>query len=139
MNMHGHDIAGILAVTLSLLVPIVAILMVFITDIKKKRRDTEIRLALIQAGTDAETAKILIEQQPKKNDKYNGLRWGCILVGVGLGALCDALLDISPKHNIYFWLIIAAGMGIGLLVSFVIEYKLAKKELKDRGTAEEPE
>ena len=139
MNMHGHDIAGILAVTLSLLVPIVAILMVFITDIKKKRRDTEIRLAIIQAGTDAETARILIEQQPKKNDKYNGLRWGCILVGVGLGALCDALLDISPKHNIYFWLIIAAGMGIGLLVSFVIEYKLAKKELKDRGTAEEPE
>ena len=137
--MHGHDIAGILAVTLSLLVPIVTILMVFITDIKKKRRDTEIRLAIIQAGTDAETARILIEQQPKKNDKYNGLRWGCILVGVGLGALCDALLDISPKHNIYFWLIIAAGMGIGLLVSFVIEYKLAKKELKDRGTAEEPE
>lgn len=136
---EGKDIAGILAVTLSLLVPIVAILMVFITDIKKKRRDTEIRLALIQAGTDAETAKILIEQQPKKNDKYNGLRWGCILVGVGLGALCDALLDISPKHNIYFWLIIATGMGIGLLVSFVIEYKLAKKELKDRGTAEEPE
>ena len=139
MNMHGHDIAGILAVTLSLLVPIVAILMVFITDIKKKRRDTEIRLAIIQAGTDAETARILIEQQPKKNDKYNGLRWGCILVGVGLGALCDALLDISPKHNIYYWLIIAAGMGSGLLVSFVIEYKLAKKELKDRGTAEEPE
>ena len=139
MNMHGYDIAGILAVTLSLLVPSVAIFMVFITYIKKKRRDTEIRLALIQAGTDAETAKILIEQQPKKNDKYNGLRWGCILVGVGLGALCDALLDISPKHNIYFWLIIAAGMGIGLLVSFVIEYKLAKKELKDRGTAEKPE
>ena len=135
----GYDIAGILAVTLSLLIPIVAILMVFITDIKKKRRDTEIRLALIQSGTDAETAKILVEQQPKKNDKYSGLRWGCILVGVGLGALCDALLDISPKHNIYFWLIIAAGMGIGLLVSFVIEYKLAKKELKDQVTAEASE
>ena len=133
--MYG-GIAGILAVTLSLLIPIVSILMVFITDIKKKRRDAEIRMALIQAGTDAETAKILVEQQPKKNDKYSGLRWGCIFVGIGLGALCNALLDINPKHNIYFWLIIAAGMGIGLLVSFVIEYKLAKKELKDQGTTE---
>ena len=137
MNMHGYDIAAILAVTLSLLIPIVAILMGFITDIKKKRRDTEVRLALIQAGIDAETAKILIEQQPKKNDKYSGLRWGCILVGIGLGTLCDALLDISPKHNIYFWLIIAAGMGIGLLVSFVIEYKLTKKEQQEKMKNEE--
>ena len=46
------------AVVLSLSIPIVAIVMVFITIIKKKNRDTELRLALIQQGTDAETAKL---------------------------------------------------------------------------------
>lgn len=117
----------IFAVVLSLSIPIVAIVMVFITSIKKKNRDTELRLALIQQGTDAETAKLLIKEQAEKHDKYSSLRWACILIGMGLGALVDALLGLAPKHNIYFWLIIAAGMGIGLLTSFIVEYKLTKK------------
>ena len=118
------DLAGVLAIVLSLSIPIIAIVMSIISDIKKKQRDTELRLALIQAGTDAETAKILIEQQQKKHNKYSSLRWGCILLGIGLGALCNYFLNVNPEHDIYFWLIIAAGMGIGLLTSFVIEYKL---------------
>lgn len=117
----------IFAVVLSLSIPIVAIVMVFITSIKKKNRDTELRLALIQQGTDAETAKLLIKEQAEKHDKYSSLRWACILIGMGLGALVDALLGLAPKHDIYFWLIIAAGMGIGLLTSFIVEYKLTKK------------
>ena len=117
------------AVVLALAIPIVAILMTFISEIKKKQHDTELRLALIQQGTDAETAKVLIEQQAKKKgDKYGSLRGGCILIGIGLGALCNALLEISPKNNFYFWLVIAAGMGIGLLTSFFVELKLQKKE-----------
>lgn len=123
-----NSLEGVFAIVLSLSIPIVAILMVFITEIKKKRRETELRLALIQAGTDAETAKILIEQQEKKNNKYSALRWGCVLVGMGLGALCDYFLALDPENNIYFWIIVAAGIGIGLLTSFVIEYKLMKKE-----------
>lgn len=134
--MEPVQFEGIVAIIFSLSIPIVAILMVFITEIKKKRRETELRLAIVQAGTDADTAKVLIEQQQKKHDKYSGLRWGCILVGMGLGALCDALIGISPKHDIYFWLIIAAGMGIGLLTSFVIEYKLSKKEQQPDETSD---
>ena len=126
---------GLLAIVLSLSIPIVAIVMVFITSIKKKNRDTELRLALIKQGTDAETAKLLIEQQAEKHDKYSSLRWACVLIGMGLGALIDALLGIPPKHNIYFWLIIAAGMGIGLLISFIVEYKLTKKEQQEQSEA----
>ncbi|MBO4906834.1 MAG: hypothetical protein J5486_07360 [Bacteroidaceae bacterium] len=128
---HLEDLAGVFAVVLSLSIPIVAIVMSMIKDIKKKKSETELRLALIQAGTDAETAKILIEEQLKKHNKYSGLRWGCILIGMGLGAVCNFIIDINPEHNIYFWFIIAAGMGIGLLTSFVIEYNLTKKEEKD--------
>lgn len=129
------DLIPIFAVVLSLSIPIVAIVMVFITSIKKKNRDTELRLALIQQGTDADTAKLLIEEQAEKHDKYSSLRWACILIGMGLGTLVDALLGLAPKHNIYFWLIIAAGMGIGLLVSFIVEYKLMKKEQQEQREA----
>jgi len=129
---HTFNPEGLFAIVLSLSIPIVAIVMVFITSIKKKNRDTEIRLALIQQGTDAETAKLLIEEQAEKHDKYSTLRWACILMGMGLGALVNALLGLAPKHNIYFWLIIAAGMGIGLLTSFIIEYKLTKKEQQEQ-------
>ena len=125
---HLEDLAGVFAVVLSLSIPIIAIVMSMIKDIKKKNRETELRLALIQAGTDAETAKILIEEQLKKHNKYSSLRWGCILVGMGLGAICNAILENSPEQDFYFWFIIAAGMGIGLLTSFIIEYKLTKKE-----------
>ena len=123
-----QNLEGVFAIVLSLSIPIVAIVMGITSEIKKKQRDTELRLALIQAGTDAETAKILIEERQKKHSKYSSLRWGCVLVGMGLGALCNYFLNVNPKHDIYFWLIIAAGMGIGLLTSFVIEYKFMKEE-----------
>jgi len=130
--LQGYELEGLFAIVLSLSIPIVAIVMVFITSIKKKNRDTELRLALVQQGTDAETAKLLIEEQAEKHDKYSSLRWACVLIGLGLGALIDALLGLPPKHNIYFWLIIAAGMGIGLLISFIVEYKLTKKEQQEK-------
>ena len=125
--LHELELEGLFAIVLSLSIPIVAIVMVFITIIKKKNRETQLRLALIEKGTDPETTKLLIKEQAEKHDKYSSLRWACILIGMGLGALVDALLGLAPKHDIYFWLIIAAGMGIGLLISFIVEYKLTKK------------
>ena len=55
--LHGYELEGLFAIVLSLSIPIVAIVMVFITSIKKKNRDTELRLALIEKGADPETAK----------------------------------------------------------------------------------
>ena len=125
--MEAFDLEGIFAIVFSLSIPIVAILMGFISEINKKKRDTELRLALIQAGTDAETAKILIEEKSKKKDKYGSLRTGCFFVGAGLGALCNALCGVN-SDDIYFWMTIAGGVGIGLIIAFAIEYKLSKKE-----------
>ena len=123
----SSDVAGIFAIVLSLSIPIVAIVMGIMSDIKKKQRDTELRLALIQAGTDAETTKALLKEQEKKPNKFITLRWGCVLAGAGLGALCNGLAGVS-SDDIYFWIAIAAGMGLGLLIAFIIEYKLTKKD-----------
>lgn len=129
--MEAFELESILAIFLSLSIPIVAILMVFISSMKKKKHDTELRLALIQAGTDADTTKILIEEQEKKDSKFGPLRTGCFFVGAGLGAMCNALCGVSA-NDIYFWMTIAGGVGVGLLIAFVIEYKLSKKEQKEQ-------
>jgi hypothetical protein len=50
-----------------------------------------------------------------------------MLLGVGLGTLINWLANIATK-NFYFWLIIAFGVGIGMLCSFLVELRLAKKQ-----------
>lgn len=125
--LHQIALEGLAAIVLSLSIPIIAIVMVFTNEIKKKQRDTELRLALIQAGTDADTAKLLIEEQTKKHSKYGTLRTGCFFLGAGLGAMCNALFGVSAD-DIYFWMTIAGGVGVGLLIAFIIEYWLTKKD-----------
>lgn len=125
--LHQVQLEGLFAIILSLSIPIVAIVMVFISSIKEKKQETQLRLSLIEHGTDPETAKLLIEQKEKKNNKYGTLRGGCVLLGAGLGAACNGFFGVR-SDDIYFWLTIGAGMGIGLLIAFVIEYKLTKRE-----------
>lgn len=129
---HQIELEGLFAIILSLSIPIVAIVMVFISSMKNKKHETELRLSLIEHGTDPETAKLLIEQKEKKNKKFSTLRWGCVLLGAGLGAAWNGFFGVSSE-DMYFWLTVAAGMGIGLLIAFVIEYKLTKKEQSEQG------
>lgn len=126
--MHPVELEGIIAIVLSLSIPIVAIIFGAIMSIRKKQSETELRKLLIEHNTDLETAKALIEEKEKKSNKYSSLRWACILIGLGVGAFADFLLSLNPVDGIYFWIIIAFGIGLGLLVSFFFEYKLQKKE-----------
>ena len=103
----------------------------FMTVMNKKKQDKEVRKLIIENHTDAETAKLLIDE-PKKAKKpgtidLGTLRTACMLLGVGLGAGINWLADISTK-SIYFWLIVAFGVGIGMLCSFLVELRLAKKQ-----------
>ena len=121
----------LMAVILSLGIPIVVIIMVFLKKMKKNQQEKEIRQLIIENHTDPETAKLLIDE-PKKAPKpgtidVGNLRFACMLLGVGLGAGIDWLADVSTK-SIYFWLIVAFGVGIGMLCSFLVELRLAKKQ-----------
>jgi uncharacterized membrane protein affecting hemolysin expression len=121
----------LMAVILSLGIPIVVIIMIFLKKMKKNQQEKEIRQLIIENHTDPETAKLLIDE-PKKAPKpgtidVGNLRFACMLLGVGLGAGIDWLADVSTK-SIYFWLIVAFGVGIGMLCSFLVELRLAKKQ-----------
>lgn len=125
------ELEGVLAIVLSLSIPIVAIIFGAIMSIRKKQSETELRKLLIEHNTDLETAKALIEEKEKKPNKYSSLRWACILIGLGIGAFADFLLGLNPVDGIYFWIIIAFGIGLGLLVSFLVELKLQKNEARE--------
>ena len=125
------EFIGLVAVILSLGLPIVVIVMVFLKKMKKDQQQKEIRQLIIENKTDPETAKLLIDE-PKKAPKpgtidVGNLRFACMMLGIGLGAGINLLADISTK-NIYFWLIIAFGVGIGMVCSFLVEMHLAKKQ-----------
>ena len=129
-------LSGVLAVTLSLLIPIVAIICGVIASINKKKRETELRKALIENHTDSESIKLLVEEQEEKPNKFIMLRWGCILLGAGLGAAISGWAGTDPK-DLYFWLPIIAGMGLGMLISFIVETKMTKDE-KNQDPTEQP-
>lgn len=130
------ELTGIVAVICSLGIPIVVLILVFLRKMKKDRQAKEIRQLIIENKTDPETAKLLIDEpkeakQPRQMGPFNldYLRAACILLGIGLGAFINWFLKGAglEVEKIYFWLIIAFGIGIGLLCSFLIEMRLYKK------------
>lgn len=127
--MHSVELEGLMAIILTLGIPIVAIIGGFISSIRKNRNETELRRLIIENQTDLETAKALIAEPDKKANKFGTLRGACVLLGIGLGALVNYLLNVTMAgpEGIYFWTVIAFGVGLGLLVSFLVEMKLQKK------------
>ena len=126
-----HNFVGLVAIVLIFGLPVIAVVMSFWSSMHKKTKDKEIRQLIIENHTDAETAKLLIDEpkkQPRKMGPFNleNLRAACILLGIGLGACIDWLAGTATM-SIYFWLIIACGIGIGLLCSFLVEMHLYKK------------
>lgn len=126
--MHSVDFGALVAIILCLGIPIVAIIGGIILSIRKNRNETELRRLIIENQTDLETAKALIAEPDKKSDKFGTLRGACVLLGIGLGALVNYLLNVTMAgpEGIYFWTVIAFGVGLGLLVSFLVEMKLKK-------------
>lgn len=134
MNFDLKDLAGVLAITLSLGIPIIAIVASAIGKMKKNNNDREIRRLIIENKTDLETAKCLLEEKEEKKQQnsnpYLALRWGCILIGLGIGAILNYIFELDGKKDIYFWILLAFGCGLGLLASFIIEFKLQKRDTK---------
>lgn len=125
------EMIPLVAVILSLGLPIVVVVMVLIAKMNKEKQQKELRQLIIENKTDPETAKLLIDE-PKKAKKpgtidLGNLRFACMLLGVGLGAGINWLAGINT-HNIYFWLIVAFGIGIGMLCSFLVELRIVKKQ-----------
>ena len=132
----SEGLLPLVAVILTLGIPIVVIIMVYLNKMKKERLQKEIRQLIIENHTDPETAKLLIDEPKKAKEQrrlgpvnLETLRGACILLGLGLGALVNWALEPFGfgAKNVNFWIILAFGIGIGLLCSFLVEMYLFKK------------
>lgn len=125
---------GMFAIILSLGIPITVMSWYYYSKIKEKNADVDLRKALIENKIDAETAKVIIaEKSPerKKEKKFANLTCGLSFVGMALGVLIPLLcgLDLEDVNSGFeFAACIVLGMGLGLLASFLIIWKLRKKE-----------
>ncbi|WP_143150381.1 DUF6249 domain-containing protein [Hoylesella oralis] len=112
---------------MGMLVGIIAIIGGYIIDYHKKKNEKEIRQSIINNHVDMEIAKILVKPM-KKEDKYNILLWGCVLLGLGLGYAVALLLGINEEKGLGLWIILAVGIGFGMFVSFFLKNKMEAKE-----------
>ena len=137
--LHPVNFEGLVAIVLALSIPIVAIVMVFVAVIKKSKHQKDIRKMIIENKTEPEVAKLLLDEPKKQKRKIgqvdvSSLRTACVLLGAGLGGIVNLLIQgctctngIISSGGLYFWLIIALGIGLGLLSAFFVEMKLFKK------------
>ena len=142
MEEFVEGITGLIAVVLALGIPIVVVVMVFMRKMKKDAQAKELRQLIIENKTDPETAKLLVDEpKPQKKEQrklgavnLESLRSACILLGLGLGALINWALEPFGfgAKDINFWIILAFGIGVGLLCSFLVEMYLFKKYGNDK-------
>lgn len=109
---------GVISSALGITCGTVAIICATVAKAKRDKEDSKIRQAIIDNHTDAETAKVLVRGDEKKEKNvFIVLRWALVLM---LGA---QLFSSSMA-----WVFCAIGVGLALLNSFLIEYKLGGKE-----------
>lgn len=139
------DITGLFAVVLSLAIPIVVMTFWGISRLRSSRDGARIREQLIQSGTDAETARAILEgmgeeDRPKRRSRggvsWGVLTWGCVLLGGGIGVVAYKTICPLPQFDWNTMCICGAlGVGLGLIVAFVIRWKLDKSWRNGVGAA----
>ena len=137
MEAFMDSFTGVLAIILIFGLPIIAVVMGILAKMNKRKNEKEIRQLIIENHTDPETAKLLIDEPKKAKEQrelgpvnLETLRTACTLLGLGLGAFIYwglKLAGFADMGTIELGLLIAFGIGIGLLCSFLIEMRLYKK------------
>lgn len=123
---------GLVAVVLTLGIPIVVIVARAVMYILTKNRDTELRKYVIENHVDAESIKLLLGDQPKTNRTFAMLRWGSILLGGAAGYMVFSTADVKMQIAG-----VCIGMGVAMLVAFVIEMAMLKRQREREREANE--
>ena len=116
---------GAIGSALGITCGIVAVICSTVTKIRKDKEESRIRQSIIDNHIDPDTAKLLVNKKPLKNI-FITLRWGLILLFGGIGYF----LGISITSDSFAWVLSGIGVGIALLISFLVEYKLTRKQFK---------
>ncbi|MDD7251763.1 MAG: hypothetical protein PUH21_07125 [Prevotellaceae bacterium] len=117
---------GAIGSALGITCGIVAVICSTVTKIRKNKEESRIRQSIIDNHIDPDTAKLLVRNKKPLKNIFITLRWGLILLFGGIGYF----LGISITSDSFAWVLSGIGVGIALLISFLVEYKLTRKQFK---------
>lgn len=120
------DLKQIVGIIMVFSVPLSLIIGLVYYLVDMKRNAYKLRSEIISSGIDSEMARLLLEEsKPKHALSFHTLRLGLLLFFAGIAVVLARVADLPI---LTLWLTAAIGGGAGLLIAFVIEWKMAEKK-----------
>lgn len=135
----GGTLENVLTIVLALAIPIVLIVGIIYAYVCKVRNAYRLRSEVLHSQLDPETVALLLQKSGKpasEQKNYATLRTALCFIFMGVGALvAHAFFD----SGLMFWLIVGMSIGVGLLISFIIEWRLSnRRPAGDTSADDEP-
>lgn len=135
----GGTIENVLAIVLALAIPIVLIVGIIYAYVSKNHNAYRLRSEVLHSQLDPQTVALLLQKSGKpasEQKNYATLRTSLCFIFMGVGALvAHAFFD----SGLMFWLIVGMSIGVGLLISFIIEWRLSnRRPAGDTSADDEP-
>lgn len=119
------DLKQVVGIIMVFSVPLSLIIGLVYFYVDKTRTAIRLRSEIISGGIDSEMARLLLEEsKPKHALSFHTLRLGLLLFFAGIAAVLARVADLPI---LTLWLTAAIGAGAGLLIAFVIEWKITEK------------
>ena len=119
------DLKQVVGIIMVFSVPLSLIIGLVYYLVDMKRNAYKLRSEIISSGIDSEMARLLLEEsKPKHAVSFHTLRLGLLLFFAGIAAVLARVADLPI---LTLWLTAAIGAGAGLLIAFVIEWKITEK------------
>lgn len=120
------DLKQVVGIIMLFSVPLSLIIGLVYFYVDKTRTAIRLRSEIISGGVDSDTARLLLEEsKPKHALSFHTLRLGLLLLFTGIAAVLARVADFTI---LTLWLTAAIGAGAGLLIAFVIEWKMVEKK-----------
>ena len=122
---------NLLALILIFGLPIIIVIAIVIGKVQKNKQQKEIYKMIIENHLDEKTAQVLLNDRKTSFNKnvhidIGLLRSACTFLGIGLGAIIDWAGGLRVG-DLFFWLLLAFGIGIGRLIAFIVEIYITNK------------
>lgn len=120
------DLKQVVGIIMLFSVPLSLIIGLVYFYVDKTRTAIRLRSEIISGGVDCDTARLLLEEsKPKYALSFHTLRLGLLLLFTGIAAVLARVADFTI---LTLWLTAAIGAGAGLLIAFIIEWKMVEKK-----------
>ncbi len=127
----GGTLENALAIVLGLAIPIVFIVGLIYAYVSKNRNDYRLRSEVLHSQLDPQTVALLLrkpEKQSSAQQKFATLRTALLAIFMGVGAL---VAHEFYDSGLMFWLIVMLFVGVGLFISFIVEWRLSGRRPAD--------